>query len=74
MNVATWRAPVQVTQGLKMGKEERWEEGMLRHPFIGSEGEWGGQTSEGNGWRRWCTIMVVEAVVPGGDQPGGGGE
>jgi hypothetical protein len=74
MNVATWRAPVQVTQGLKMGKEERWEEGMLRRPFIGSEGEWGGQTSEGNGWQRWCAIMVVEAAVPGGDQPGGGGE
>jgi hypothetical protein len=35
----------------KWSKEERWEEGILWHPFIGSEGEWGGRASEGNG--RW---------------------
>jgi hypothetical protein len=40
---------------------------MLGHPFIGSEGEQGGQASEGN-WRwRWCTVMVVEATISGGD-------
>jgi hypothetical protein len=37
------RAPVRVARGLEMGQggagEERWEEGMPRHPFIGLKGE-----------------------------------
>jgi hypothetical protein len=50
--------------------EERWEEGMLGHLFIGLEGERGGRASEGNERRWWCTIMVVEAFVSIGDRPG----
>jgi hypothetical protein len=46
-------------------------------PFIGAEGEGGDQTVEGNGHRRWSVMMVVEAVVSGGDwlgsDEGGGG-
>jgi hypothetical protein len=39
-------------------------------PFIGSEGERGDRASEGNGWRQWCGIMVMEAAISGGDQSG----
>jgi hypothetical protein len=49
--------------------EEWWEEGMPGRPFIGSEGERGHRASEGNGQWRWCTIMVVEVAVSGGDRP-----
>jgi hypothetical protein len=56
------------------GKEERgekrWEEGMPGHPFIGLEGERGSRATKGNGRRWWCTMMVVEAAVLGGDRPG----
>jgi hypothetical protein len=45
---------------------------MPRHPFIVSEGEQGGRVLEGNGWLYWCTIMVVEAAILGGDRPGDG--
>jgi hypothetical protein len=48
----------------------RWEEGMPGRSFIGLEGEWGGQTMEGNGRRWWCTMMVVVVAVSGGDQLG----
>jgi hypothetical protein len=65
------RVPVQVAQGSEMGQggagEEWWEEGMPGRPFIGSEWEQGAQASEGNGRWRWCTVMVVEATVSGGD-------
>jgi hypothetical protein len=44
--------------------------GDARRPFIGSEGERGGRASEGNGRRRWGTIMVVEATISRGDRPG----
>jgi hypothetical protein len=43
---------------------------MPGHPFIGSERDRGCRASEGNEWRRWCAIMVVEAAILGGDQPG----
>jgi hypothetical protein len=68
------RAPVRVALGSEMGQggagEEQWEEGMLGHPFIGSEGEPGHRALEEND--RWwcCTIMVVEAAVSGGDRSG----
>jgi hypothetical protein len=42
VKVAAGRALVWVARGLKMGQggagEERWEEGMLKRPFIWSEG------------------------------------
>jgi hypothetical protein len=39
------------------GGDECGEEGRAPSPFIGSEGERGGQASEGNRRRRWCAIM-----------------
>jgi hypothetical protein len=42
---------------------------MSGRPFIGLEDERGGRATEGNGRRRWCSIMVVEATVSGGDRP-----
>jgi hypothetical protein len=63
-------APVRITRGSEMVQGGAGEEGMSGCPFIGSEGERGGWASEGNGWCRWCTIMVVEAAVSGGDRPG----
>jgi hypothetical protein len=50
--------------------EEQWEEEMPRHPFIGSDGKRGGWASEGNERWQWFAIMVVEAAILGGDQPG----
>jgi hypothetical protein len=67
------RASVQVARGFKMGQGGAGgagEEGMPGRPFIGSKGERGGRASEGNGQWWWCTIMVVEVAVSGGDQPG----
>jgi hypothetical protein len=49
--------------------EERWEEWMPGHPFIGSEGERGGWASERNGQRRWRVIMVMKAAIFEGDRP-----
>jgi hypothetical protein len=50
---------------------------MSRCPFIGSEGEQGGQALEWNE-RRWCAIMAMKAAVSEGDHSGtdegGGGE
>jgi hypothetical protein len=43
--------------------EERWEERMLGSPFIGSEGERGGQAAERNRRRRWCAIMALKAAI-----------
>jgi hypothetical protein len=64
---------MRVTRGSEMGQggvgEERWEEGMLGRPFVGSEGQRGDRASEGNGRWRWCAIMVMEAAVLGGDRP-----
>jgi hypothetical protein len=37
---------------------------------LGSYGLRGGWASAGNGRPWWCAIMVVEAAVSGGDQPG----
>jgi hypothetical protein len=39
------------------GGDECGEKGRSPRPFKGSEGERGGRASEGNGRRRWCTIM-----------------
>jgi hypothetical protein len=67
------RALVRVARGSEMGqggtREERWEEGMPGCPFIRSKGEQGSRASEGNRWRRWCIIMVLEAAVSRGDRP-----
>jgi hypothetical protein len=40
------------------GRDECGEEGQAPHPFIGSEGERGGQTGKGIGW------PVVAASMP----------
>jgi hypothetical protein len=49
--------PFRASPRSELGKggagEKRWEEGILGHPFIGLEGERGGQAMEGNGWRWW---------------------
>jgi hypothetical protein len=43
---------------------------MPTHPFIGLEGERGGQASERNGRRMWCAIMVMKAAVSVGNWVG----
>jgi hypothetical protein len=70
VKAAAGRALVRVTRGSEMGQGGAGEEGMLGHPFIGSEEDRGGWASEGNMRWRWCTIMLVEVVVSGGDRPG----
>jgi hypothetical protein len=50
--------------------EKQWEEGMPGRPFIGLEGERGGWVTEGNRRRRWSAMMMVEAVISGGDRSG----
>jgi hypothetical protein len=63
----------EVARGLELGQggagEKRWE-GMPGHPFIGLVGERGGRATDRNMRQRWCTMMLVEATISGGDQPG----
>jgi hypothetical protein len=70
VKAAAGRALVWVARGSKIGQGGPGEEGILGHPFIRSEGDWGGWASEGNMRWRWCTIMLVEVVISGGDHPG----
>jgi hypothetical protein len=44
----------------------RW--GATGVPFIGAEGEGSDRTVEGNGWRWWSAMMVVEAAILGRDR------
>jgi hypothetical protein len=72
---AAWRsARRRLARGTERGEggvgEERWEERMLGHPFIGSEGERGGRASERNRRQWWCAIMAMKVAVSKGDRPG----
>jgi hypothetical protein len=61
VRAAAVRTPVRSALGLgergNGGGDECVEEGRAPQPFIGLEGERGGQGSEGNGRQWWCAIM-----------------
>jgi hypothetical protein len=55
------RAPERGCSGLEIGARRSGGGGDVEAPFYRVGGERGGWATEGNGWRRWCTMMVVEA-------------
>jgi hypothetical protein len=68
------RASVRGHSGLRIGARRSEGEavggGDDRSPFYRVGGERGGRVTEGNRRQWWCTMMVVEAAISGGDWPG----